>query len=63
MKDGLAIVGSRTLDKVLSLKTGDTIEVEEGIHQELIKGGFICEDEGKGSQGAGIRSRGAGVRE
>lgn len=45
LKDGLAIVGSKTVDKVLALKPGDSIEVEENIRQELVRGGFICEDD------------------
>lgn len=45
LKNGLAVVGSKTVTKVLSLKPGDNIEVEDNLRDELVKGGFICEDD------------------
>ncbi|MCU0287069.1 MAG: radical SAM protein [Acidobacteria bacterium] len=45
LKDGLAAVGSKTVDKVLALNPGDTIDIDETIRQELVRGGFICEDD------------------
>lgn len=45
LKNGLAAVGSKTVDKVMSLKPGDTLEIDDLLRAELVKGGFICEDD------------------